>query len=172
MSNGMCYHYSFQTAGRFPFQPKGGWKLVAGTLWEREASDENIEFDLGRAARVWAARDGAVIVKWRRLSSEEHQLFSQDRPGWGSVYRNALVDFGGKIVHDLPKARELHRGFLRKLRAAALPELDGQWMRAQGQNRKAEAEAIEAERQRWRDAPNNPNIETATTIDELKLIGV
>jgi hypothetical protein len=51
-------------------------------------------------------------------------------------------------------------------------ELDGQWTRATGQGKKAEQDAVEAERQKWRDAPADPRIDVAQTVEELKQIRV
>jgi hypothetical protein len=51
-------------------------------------------------------------------------------------------------------------------------ELDGQWTRATGQGKQAEADAVEAERQKWRDAPADPRIEAAQSVEELKQVAV
>jgi hypothetical protein len=184
MSDGMVYHYAFQTQGRAfgPGSEKAGWTPTKNGHFFRHPSDANIEYDLRKTEREqWNVErrhaDGTVtppvrIVHWRRLTEAEHLLFEAGRPAHADSFRNALVDRNGKIEYDIEKARECYREVLRYRRASAMLSLDNQWMRATGQGKKAEADAVEAQRQKWRDAPADPRIDSAQTVEELKLIGV
>jgi len=176
LNDGSVAHVAFQTEGRFPSQPKGGWRPKAdGLTWERNASDANIEYELARIAQMLAVpekdrdgnilKPGRVLSGWRRITQSEHEQFERDR-----AYRAALVDRNGKIEHDIVKARQCHRDKLRHERANAMPLLDADWMRAAGQGK--DTGAVEAERQKWRDAPADPRIEAAQTVEELKQITV
>lgn len=103
-------------------------------------------------------------ISWRVVEPAE---LPQER-----TFRNAWTEREGKFEHDMEKAKNIHRERLRAQRALRLEELDGQWMRATGQGRPQEANAIEAQRQALRDLLADPRIEAAKTIEELKLITV
>lgn len=147
-------HY-FMTTGRGSQLPtKAYW---SGPMqWKRDPVDEVIVENLNNAFadRPW--------VSWRKLSTGD---IPEDR-----TFRDAWVDDGKTITHDMAKAKELKRAHLRHERAALFPGLDGQWSRAFGQGNKAEADAIEARRQALRDAPADPRIDAATTVEELKAV--
>lgn len=147
-------HY-FITHGRGTFLPKGAvW--TGSYQWKREPTVENITENLNSS---FADRP---VVSWRRLSKGD---IPEDRS-----YRNAWVDDGKAITHDMAKARELHRDILRHERAARFPELDAKYTRATGQGKAEEAARVEASRQALRDAPADPRIDCATTVEELKAI--
>lgn len=146
------------TVGRGNVLPKGARWLEDG-WWSRPATETVIADEVAKVC----ATEGFKSMGWRVLKPGE---VPQDR-----TYRDAWQDSGkGAFTHDMPKAREIHRGHLRKARAEALKDIDAQWMRATGQGDKVAAKRIEAERQRWRDAPADPRIEAAQTLDELRAI--
>ena len=93
----------------------------------------------------------------------EPHAFPADDP-----YRAAWRLQDAAIVHDMPKAREVHRDILRRERKAILAALDVQFMRAleAGQD----TAAIVAEKTRLRDITADSRIEAAQTIDDLKLV--
>lgn len=165
MSDGECKVMSFITRGRGNVPPSGGrWVSEKDGIWEREPTDENIFLELSK----WPAKDGEgnvypTPVRYRRMSSGEDPLKEQH-------YRGARVDDGRKITYDAAKLRECHRNRLRQERVRLLHDLDGQWMRATGQGKKAEADAIEERRQKLRDVPADSRIETAVTLEQLKAI--
>jgi hypothetical protein len=145
-------------------------------MWDRASSDANIQAEVDRAALIWRNRknddgspsDDAVdtVVGWWRMTDTEWEMMSRDRD-----YRNAIVRNGsGKCEHDMPRARELHRNLIRTRRADEFIKLDGEWMRATGRGDAAEAARVEAERQKLRDAPADPRIDTASTVEELKAL--
>lgn len=175
VSSGAVYHTAVQLEGRFASQPNGiGWEKLPNGEWSRPDIDAVIADEVKRLDAYWSGltnRDGTAhadrvsVLDWRRITEDEHAVFNRDRQ-----YRNALTMAGDHIKHDMPKARECHRNHLRKLRTGAMTGLDAQWMRATGQGKKQEADAIEAQRQAWRDAPADPRIDTARTVDELKAL--
>lgn len=83
-------------------------------------------------------------------------------------FRAAWRFNGGKIGHDMAKAREIHRDRIRRHRAELLAVLDIHFMRAVEEG--ADTKAISAEKKRLRDAPADPRIDAAQTVDELKAI--
>lgn len=60
---------------------------------------------------------------------------------------------GDAIKVDMPLARAQRIAEIRRERNARFAALDAEWMRAMGQKRLAEADAIEAKRQALRDIP-------------------
>ena len=175
MTNGMVYHMTILGEGRFPSQPRDGFwqpdldgEVNPTGLWRREVNDTVISFEVNKASYVWAKatpdRPAALPTGWRVLSDDEHQQFETDR-----VYRNALiVDEKGVLKHDIVRARDCHRGYVRKQRATAMVELDAKWMKFKGQGKDSDAAAVETQRQGWRDAPADQRIEAAQSVDDLK----
>ncbi|WP_275272289.1 hypothetical protein [Limnobacter sp. P1] len=72
------------------------------------------------------------------------------------------------ISIDMTKAREIKRDMIRAERAPMLATLDVQFMRAVETGDTAAQQAIAAQKQRLRDATQDPRIDTAQTPDELK----
>lgn len=177
VSDGGVYHLALQTGLRAPSQPRGsGWSFDEKQgLWTNAIADAYVEYFIALNERQWAHRKATrfataeqlsvTVVGWRRLSQTEHEQFNQDRP-----YRNALVDRGDRIEHDVVKARECCRNIVRYQRAQVMPVLDGEYMRALGQGDRAEQGIIETKRQAWRDAPANPLIDAVQSVAELKAI--
>ena len=119
--------------------------------------------------RLRCKQEGLELVRWAIV---QYSDLPDDRVGEGETYRDGLVHDGVKLGHNVVKCREIKRTHLRIERTDKLFELDGQWMRAVGQKDKAEEDRIEAERQKWRDAPADSRIEAAQTVEELKQIKV
>jgi hypothetical protein len=142
---------AFLTVGRGNVLPRGAQWLGDG-WWSRPPTTENIDHEV---------RQHTGIVSWRHITAAD---VPADRS-----YRDAWTD-NGTITHDMPIARGIHRERVRRRRREAFEQLDAEWMRAIGQNRRAEADAIEAQRQLWRDAPANPLIDTAQTVEDLKAV--
>lgn len=72
------------------------------------------------------------------------------------------------ISIDMTKAREIKRDMIRAERAPLLAALDIELMRAVEAGDTAKQQEIAAEKQRLRDANQNPGIDAAQTPDELK----
>ena len=156
LDNGHVEVMGFVTVGRggfpdgaTPIHDSDGW-------WKREPSDRNLAFEISKAYSV----GGKQPTRYRIV---DHNLIPADR-----TYRDALVDDGNKLAHDMPKAREIHLRHVRDRRGPALDQLDRDWMRATGRGETKEAKRIEAERQALRDLPAMLGVEAASTTEELK----
>lgn len=88
------------------------------------------------------------------------------------VYRNARTfDHTTKEWGiDMAKARDTHREVIREARKPMLEAEDIELTAAIATGDTVAARAAEAERQRLRDAPQDPTIESAQTIDQLKKV--
>jgi hypothetical protein len=159
---------SLLTVGRGTTLPAFGyWIDQSLGWWGRPDSDEVIRDELARTFPKFDVDEttGEKIPRpqptgFRRIKDAD---LPEDRR-----YRGAWRDRDGAIVHDMPKARALHLDRVRARRAKKLDELDRDWMRAMGQSKKADADAVEAKRQALRDLPTSLGVEKATTIEELK----
>jgi hypothetical protein len=85
-------------------------------------------------------------------------------------YRWAWQDDGVAIVHDMGKAREIHKDKLRHERASRLEALDVEYQRADEQGNNQLKQQIAQQKQVLRDITKDPRIAAAKTIDELKQI--
>jgi hypothetical protein len=128
------------------------------TRWTREATDAAIGTEIMRSIFDHAP------VSWRRINKNEIPV---DRE-----FRDAWVDGGAAIVHNMSKARFLFMTRFRQERGLKLEQLDKDWMRWQGQRRSAEADSIEAQRQTLRDLPATvqPAVDQAQSIADLRAI--
>lgn len=168
-SNGTISHESMQLAMRAPGKPiEPEWSLYEDGVWRREPTPAAIESYLARVAER-VARDpdsrGVTLLGWRPASEEDRAMVHKDRD-----YRNALEDAGGKLRHNMVKARELHRQVLRHINGDRLLRLDRQWLDASAEGKKAQADSVQAIRQGLKNLVNDPRIDAAQTIDELKAI--
>lgn len=155
---------SFLTVGRGSMLPSGAhWLDKSAGTWRREPTAQNIEDELARVFPGVALNGDALatVLTWRVVAESD----LPDRE-----YRDAWTDTGAAIGHDMGKAREMKRAFVRHARATAIVKLDGEWMKATGQDNKRAAADAEAKRQQWRDAPADPRIDAAQTIEELKAV--
>ena len=134
---------------------------------------------------IYAQNDGtiAVIIPANECGLTIEQIAAKDVPAGKSFeiiehtelpprdeYRNSWVLVGSKIVHDMTKAREIKRERIRVERKPLLENLDAEFMRALENSDKAKQAEIVARKQKLRDAPADPRIEKAKTVDDLKAI--
>lgn len=155
MQDGSLQIMTFVVNGRGSTLPEGAvWSNTPG-YWVREPKDDIV------ASEVAKACVGQVVRTWRRMDRSE-------LPTYDRTYRNAWVDDGAKIVHDMARAREVQRDRIRTYRHLQFEELDAQWMKAMGQKDQLSADAVEAQRQALRDMPADPRIDAAVTVDDLK----
>ena len=107
-----------------------------------------------------------IAMSWREVTQAE--LDALDR-----TYRGAWLDDAGLLV-DQAKARDLHRKILRREREALMQELDVAMLRAleieDDAERKEVMKVIAERKQLLRDAPSDPRIDAAKTIEDLKAI--
>jgi hypothetical protein len=87
------------------------------------------------------------------------------REAWSSPPEGSSV-----IEIDIAKARDVWRDKIRLAREPHLPELDAAFMKALEAGNTSEQTSISAQKQAWRDAPAHPDIDAATTLDELKAV--
>ena len=85
-------------------------------------------------------------------------------------FRNAWAMIGGKVCHDMVKARSIKREQLRVERKPLLEALDVEYMLALEKGDKVGQANITAQKQKLRDAPADPRIEKAKTVDDLTAI--
>lgn len=83
-------------------------------------------------------------------------------------FRDAWAFDGNKISVDMPKAREIHKNYLRELRAPKLAKLDLLYMLADEQGDLVKKKEIAAQKQLFRDVTDDPAIESSQTPEELK----
>jgi hypothetical protein len=154
----------FFTRSRGSILPAGAvWEDQAAGIWTREPIHGNVEHEMRRAHSI-----GSPMVSWRIIKEVDLPTGwdKQDR----GYYRNAIVDTGAALVHDMPKAREICRRFIRCYRPFKMAELDGEWMKATALGDAQGAVDAEAQRQVLRDAPADPRIDAAQTIDDLNAV--
>ena len=82
-------------------------------------------------------------------------------------FRGAWRDGKGSVAVDMPAAREIHRDFLRAARAPLLAKLDIEYQRADEAGDRAAKTRIAAAKQALRDVTAAPEIDAATTPEEL-----
>lgn len=133
----------------------GVMQLLRALRGER-AIDVTDEYIDGEIARSVFDRSP---VSWRRIAFEDVPTTR--------AFRDAWRDRGGSIVHDMPKARDICRDRLRALRQPRLDALDIEYQRADESGNAAEKKRIAALKQRLRDAPADPRIDAAQTIDDF-----
>lgn len=113
----------------------------------------------------------AEIAKWSAVDQAEvvsvQQITEADVPT-DRTFRNAWTLHNSTITHDMAKAREIHRDRLRRERAPKLSALDIEFQRALEAG--SDTKAITAKKQVLRDAPNDPRIDAAQTVEDLKKV--
>ncbi len=161
LDNGTVGLVGFVVFGRGVL-PSGAVPSRDPAIWFREPTPENIAAEVARtyANPTYTEKP----VSWR--------IVDDIAPFLDRDFRNALADTGTALTHDLGKARVLRMAALRHEREMLFPQLDAQWMRAQGQKKAKEADDIEARRQALRDMPVTlaPTLDACTTIEELRAI--
>jgi hypothetical protein len=85
-------------------------------------------------------------------------------------FRNAWEQSGAAIVHSMAKCRALWRQKMREHRAERWPVWDAAYLQADEQGDLVRKTQLAAKRQQLRDVTAHPNIDAATTPDELKLV--
>ena len=160
----------FVTRGRGDILPVGAkWEIEDDEArgrdgwWVRPCTHELVFQQIIRANR------GPDDPENKKPMPERYEILAEDAeiPADRS-YRNAWACVDGKIVIDMPRARELHRAKLREARAYRMAELDVQFMRALESG--GDTADIAAQKQTLRDVTADPAIDAAETIDQLKAV--
>lgn len=128
--------------------------------WTRQATSAAIESEIART------RLPAPAASWRRIAAAD---IPPDR-----AFRDAWVDLGGKVDHDLAKVRAIAMQRLRQQRDEALAALDVQTMQAVGVGDDKRRADVEEQKQSLRDMPQRlgPRLQAATTVQEIARIGL
>lgn len=96
----------------------------------------------------------------------------QFRNAWRGKFTVESVIHGQEpLIHvDMPHAREIQKEKIRRKRIARLSELDTEYMRADEEGDSQKKKEVALEKKRLRDLPNDPRIENAKTIEDLKKV--
>jgi hypothetical protein len=88
------------------------------------------------------------------------------------TYRNAWEHVGGAVVHNMVKAREIHKNYMRAARTPLLAALDAQYLQAdeRGPAGTADKATITAQKQALRDVTATAAIDAAQTPAALKAV--
>lgn len=148
-------------SGDLPF---GAEWISEPTHWLRPPTPEVIEHQI----RKWRALDSSAPrpapLRWYIAKPGD---IPTDRD-----YRNAMVAHPteARVVHDMVMARELHRQLLRTERTERLLLLDYDWMQATREKDVTAVAAVDAQKQALLDVTDDPRIEAAATVEDLKAI--
>lgn len=161
MDDGSFATVAFKVEGRSPTLPSGATWLPSGS-WHRPATSENIDAELAKTFPGFNTFGikRAKPVSWRIINPVE-------LPG-DRTYRNSWEDKAGVIVHNLEKARNIHRDRIREARASKLVALDLEYQRADEANDPQAKKQVVERKQFLRDLPAHPAIDAAQTITQLK----
>lgn len=110
----------------------------------------------------WPEAEQSKVVSHRPVSAD---VIPTDR-----TFRNAWIDTGRVIAHDMGKAREIKRAQLRADRAPKLAALDVEYQRADEAGDQKAKGAVAAQKQALRDAPAAAAIDAAMTVEALKAL--
>ena len=129
-----------------------------------DVTPEYIDYQILRYVNDGHWPDGLAPVSWRIVPNDFVDE-TVDR-----TYRDAWKDAGnGKPDHDMPKAREIQRIYLRKARLAEFCRLDNEYRIADEITGDVKAKReIGAIKQKFRDVTADPRIEAAQSVEELK----
>jgi hypothetical protein len=109
---------------------------------------------------------GNAVVSWEFVPNDYINEDNDD------TFRNAWVHKRGqrKPEHDMPKAREICRVYLRRARVAEFDRLDNEYRIADEAGDQQAKKNIGAIKQKFRDVTEDPRIENAKTVEELKAL--
>ena len=144
----------FVTVGMGTILPSGA-EWIADGWWKREPTHESVFEEISRAFATGPAVTSYFPVDPASLPADRS-------------YRDAWTHDGTGIVHDMNKAREIHREKLRRRRVALFEANDLKLRDAILDTDLQAQRAAKAERNRLRDVTKHPEIEKARTIEELK----
>ncbi len=107
-------------------------------------------------------------LEWRVVEPGETFTFAES---YQDPYFGAW-SYGRTITHDMAKARNIYRERVRLERAPLLAALDVDYQRADEADDVTEKRRVGAAKQRLRDAPSDPRIESCQTVGELHTLDV
>jgi hypothetical protein len=138
----------------------GGTTIKRLVTSEIAPTPENIEAELAKRPHMFAGATWEIVPN-------DYVDENTDR-----TFRAAWVHARGrkKPDHDMPKAREIHRVHLRRARLAEFDRLDNDYRMADEAGDAQAKKDIAAVRQKFRDVTDDPRIEAAQTVEELKAL--
>lgn len=118
------------------------------------------------ALEKWKAIHSSIYVSSREMPDDAIPSDREFRDAWVDTTSELVIDF------DMPKARTIHLGRIRKDRNAKLALLDVDAIKAEDQSNSSELAQIREQKQVLRDIPQTiaSDLAAATTIEELKEI--
>lgn len=140
-------------------RPDGGLSVVTPAINSHPVREDITEAEAEQRAWDKLPTD-AINPQWVDASA-----IPADR-----TFRDAWKDGGGKVVHDMNKAREIHKEELRRIRTPKLAALDVAYQRADEVGDTTEKQRIATIKQAMRDATADPAIDAAQTPEELKVV--
>lgn len=157
-------HLLTEGISRSGILPFGAEWISEPTHWLRPPTPAVIEHQILKWRALDSASPRPAPLRWYIASPKD---IPTDR-----TYRNAQVAHATepKVVHDMARARELHRDLMRNERVEKLLSLDREWFIATRAKDDAVVADIDAEKQALLDATNDPRIEAAATIEDLKAV--
>ncbi len=137
-----------------------GGTTIKRMLVNMEITPEVIEAELAKRPHMFAGATWEIVPN-------DYVDKDTDR-----TFRNAWRHTPGhrKPSHDIAKAREIHRGILRRERAPLLDDLDIAYTLADEVNDVAQKRAVATQKQRLRDITADSRIDAAQTIDDLRAL--
>lgn len=129
-------------------------RLVSEAEWEPESDDAFISRVLAKDVPEYA-RASAVVLRGAALPPRDD-------------YRDALAVAGGKLSHDMKRARAIFLGKVRAARKPALEALDVESMRALEAG--GDAKPVAARKQALRDLPATLPVGEARSVADLEAL--
>ena len=113
-----------------------------------------------------------ILVEIERLKLTGTVVIADDQIPTDRYFRNAWVKGTGKVDVDMPKARDIHMGHIRKVRDEKLKALDAEYMIALEKDKTSDKASIAAKKQTLRDLPTTyaATLAAATTPEALKAL--
>lgn len=138
--------------------------------WENAPTEVNIDKVIAQLEgrnepdpnKIALAAEKRPVKSWRLIREED--IPEKD------AYRNALRDTGKVFQHDMPSARTLHKELLRAARAPELAALDIAYQRADEDGLPEAKQAVRERKQILRDCTDDPRIEAAVSVEDLKAV--
>lgn len=150
----IAIHFADDTVGIMQYVVDDGH-----TVQRRSVTSVDIDAEIQRTP--WGPQK-LPVQGWKILPGKNADVPS-DRS-----FRDSWTWREGKIVHDMTRAKSIHRDRLREVRRPMLEALDVDYLRAQESGNSEDMARIVERKQKLRDITKDPQIDQADTIDQLK----
>lgn len=137
------------------------WTVEDGSVRITQMIDDTIDVD-AEIEKI-AAENPDFTFRFKGKMSEHGEGI-----GLNFFYPALVVDSENRLAYDMTKSRSIWRDFLRALRAPKLVELDLAYQRADEVGDAALKAQIVVKKNILRDCTENPDIDTATSINDLR----